>query len=82
MFHHLSGNPSVLCESVCVCVGHLGPSVCQDIPSFDNSLSRCFFCPACVCVFVLLVLRDLVYQDVKSLSTDCQYVCVCGWVGD
>ena len=60
MFHLSSGDPFVLCVCVCVCVsGRLGRRVCQDAPSFGNSLSRCsifrqvtLLSSVCVCVCV------------------------------
>ena len=74
MFHLSSGDPFCpLCVCVCVCVsGRLGPRVCQDAPSFGNSLSRCSifrqvtFCPLCVCVSGRL--GPCVCQDAPSFG--------------
>ena len=58
MFHLSSGDPFVLCVCMYMYVsGRLGPRVCQDAPSFGNSLSRCsIFCQvtllSSVCVYV------------------------------
>ena len=76
MFHLSSGDPFCpLC--VCVCVsGRLGPCVCQDAPSFGNSLSRCS------------IFRQVTLSSSVCLSTS-MFVCVCqhlfvsegdGWV--
>ena len=87
MFHLSSGDPFVLwvCMCVCVCVsGRLGPRVCQDAPSFGNSLSRCSIfrqvtllssvC-VCVCMCVCLGVWVLVYvRRLHPLATACQDV--------
>ena len=64
MFHLSSGDPFVLCVCMCVymCVcGRLGPRVCQDAPSFGDSLSRCsifrqvtLLSSVCVCACVCI----------------------------
>ena len=70
MFHLSSGDPFVLC--VCMCVsGHLGPRVCQDVPSFGNSLSRCS-------IFRQVTLSSSVHacQSTSLFVCICQHLCV------
>ena len=82
MFHLSSGDSFVLCVCMCVCVcvcvcvcGRLGPRVCQDAPSFGNSLSRCsifrqvtLLSSVCVCVCVSGRLGPRVCQDAPSFG--------------
>ena len=75
MFHLSSGDPFVLC--VCVYVsGRLGPCVCQDAPSFGNSLSRCS-------IFCQVTLSSSVCLSTSMFVCVCQHLCVSegdGWV--
>ena len=82
MFHLSSGDPFVLCVCVFVyvCVsGRLGPRVCQDAPSFGNSLSRCsifrqvtLLSSVCVCVCICVCVSGRsgprVCQDAPSFG--------------
>ena len=74
MFHLSSGD---LLSSVCVCVsGRLGPRVCQDAPSFGNSLSRCS-------IFRQVTLLSSVCLSTSMFVCVCQHLCVSegdGWV--
>ena len=74
MFHLSSGD---LLSSVCVCVsGRLGPRVCQDAPSFGNSLSRCS-------IFRQVTLLSSVCLSTSRFVCVCQHLCVSegdGWV--
>ena len=69
MFHLSSGDPFVL--YVCVS-GRLSPRVCQDAPSFGNSLSRCSIfrqvTRVCMCVCVSGRLGPCVCQDTLSFG--------------
>ena len=84
MFHLSSGDPFVLC--VCVCVsGRLGPRVCQDVPSFGNSLSRCsifrqvtLLSSVCACMCVPVKMFHLSSGDPFVLCVCmCVYMRVC-----
>ena len=71
MFHLSSGD---LLSSVCVCVsGRLGPRVCQDAPSFGNSLSRCS-------IFRQVTLLSSVCLSTSRFVCVCQHLCVGGYI--